>query len=114
MATSCADEYSAARRGLIRILAGTCLISLLLLSPVLAQAGVLSGTVAGVDGRPKPFAHIQLQGGARFAAVSDVTGKFTINNFTVGTYQVTIRQGDSTETQSVEIKSLSLALVVHW
>lgn len=114
MTTPLVHEFSAARRGLIRVLAGTCLTSLIPLSMVLAQTGVLTGTVAGVDGKPKPFARVQLQGSARFAAVSDVTGRFTINNFSGGTYQVTIRQGDSTETQTVEIKGFALALVVHW
>jgi hypothetical protein len=77
MTTPLAQEFSAARRGLVRILTGTCLSSILLLPPVFAQTGVLSGTVAGADGKPKPFARVQLQGAARFAAVSDVSGKFT-------------------------------------
>jgi hypothetical protein len=86
MTRSIAHGLSSARRGLVGILAGACLTSIFLLSPVHAQNGVLTGTVAGADGTPKSFARVQLQGAARFAAVSDVSGKFTINNFAPGTY----------------------------
>jgi hypothetical protein len=96
-----------------------CILSGMAASPGVAQpgaqTGTLTGAVTGADGQPKSFARVQLQGSAIFAAVTDVTGKFTINNFTVGgTYRIVIRQNDNVETQTRQIGDLSLALVVHW
>jgi hypothetical protein len=96
-----------------------CLLLALLPSPGhpqgAAQTGTLTGSIAGADGQPKSFARVQLQGSAVYAAVSDVTGKFTINNFTAGgTYRIIIRQNDNVETQTRQIKEWTLPLVVHW
>jgi Carboxypeptidase regulatory-like domain len=85
-----------------------------LLSSALAQDQTLTGTVLGADGQPKPFARVQLQGYAQFAAVSDVDGKFTIPNFKPGSYLVSIRQNDKVENQRQNIPGGTLTLQVKW
>jgi Carboxypeptidase regulatory-like domain len=79
-----------------------------------SAAGTLTGTVTGADGKPKSFAQVRLQGKAIYAAGTDVTGTFTIKDFTTGPYSITIRQNDNTETQSRTITDLTLQLFVHW
>jgi hypothetical protein len=106
-----------AMQGSRRWIAAAFLLSAVIFAPALAWAdpGMLTGTVKGTDGHPKSFARVQLQGSAIYAAVCDVAGKFTITKFTTGgTYQITVRQGDNVETQTQQIGSLSLPIVVHF
>jgi hypothetical protein len=94
-----------------------CLMLALIPSPshTQTQTATLTGSITGADGQPKSFARVQLQGSAVYAAVSDVSGKFTITNFTAGgTYRIVIRQNDNVETQTRQIKEWTLPIVVHW
>lgn len=91
-----------------------CVTSLLVAAAAFAQAVTLTGTVVGADKKPKPFARVQLQGQAQYAAVSDVNGRFTIPNFTPGTYAANIRQNDNVQKLTVDIKGTTTTLVVNW
>jgi len=91
-----------------------CIIPLLAAAAAFAQAFTLTGTVLGSDNKPRPFARIQLQGQAQYAAVSDVNGKFTIPNFTPGTYAANIRQNDNVQKLTVHIEGTTTTLVVNW
>ena len=91
-----------------------CIIALLAAAAAFAQAVTLTGTVVGADKKPRAFARIQLQGQAQYAAVSDVNGKFTIPNFTPGTYAANIRQNDNVQKLTVDIEGTTTTLVVSW
>jgi Carboxypeptidase regulatory-like domain len=101
---------------LSRVLLASC-ATFLLCSIVASQptTGELTGTVTGTDGTPKSFAHVQLQGSAIYAAVTDINGKFTVNQFATGaTYRITVRQDDNTETQTLKVTGWTLSVIVHW
>ena len=86
------------------------------ISPGFAQEGTLNGTVVGSDGRPRPFALVQLDGAAHYAAMTDAEGRFTITKVVPGSYVVRIRQGDNIESQQQTVSSgtSSLTLKVKW
>jgi hypothetical protein len=104
-----------ARSRIHGFLVGLCLLGISTPATTQPAAGTLTGIVTGVDGKPKSFAQVQLQGTAVYAAVTDVTGTFNVKSFTTGgSYRITIRQSDKTETQTQSITSLTLSIVVHW
>lgn len=88
--------------------------ALLLSASAFAQSMTLTGTVVGADGKPKPFARVQLQGQAQYAAVSSVNGTFVIQNFAPGTYVVNIRQGNDVQQLTADIRSATTTLTVKW
>ena len=102
------------RMSLRRFLLAGVTPALLLSAAALAQPVTLTGTVVGADGKPKPFARIQLQGKAQYAAVSNVNGTFIIQNFAPGTYVASIRQGDNVQQLTVDITGVTETLTVKW
>ena len=82
--------------------------------PGIAQEVTLNGAVVGADGRPRPFALVHLDGSARYTALADAAGRFTITRVVPGNYVVRIRQGDNVETQQQTISAGSLTLRVKW
>lgn len=55
-----------------------------------------------------------MQGQAVYAAVSDVTGKFTVMNFKTGTYLVNVRQNSNVQTLTQDIPGFTVTLTVKW
>ena len=103
-------------RLLTRVLVLALAAQLSWISPGIAQEVTLNGTVVGSDGRPRPFALVQLDGSARYAAMTDAEGRFTIRKVMPGSYVVRIRQGDNIESQQQTVSSgtSSLTLKVKW
>ena len=103
-------------RSLTRLLVLALAAQLSWISPGIAQEVTLNGTVVGADGRPRSFALVQLEGSARYAALTDAEGRFTIRKVTPGSYAVRIRQGDNIESlqQTVSSGTSSLTLKVRW
>ena len=103
-------------RRLTRVLVLTLVALLSWISPGIAQQMTLNGTVVGPDGRPRPFALVQLDGSARYAAMADAEGRFTITKMVPGSYVVRIRQGDNVESQQQTVSSGTgpLTLKVKW
>ena len=103
-------------RRVTRVLVLTLAALLSSISPGCAQTMTLNGTVVGADGRPRPFALVQLDGSARYAAMADAEGRFTITKLVPGSYVVRIRQGDNVESQQQTVSSGtgSLTLKVKW
>jgi hypothetical protein len=98
----------------VRRLLLACMTSAVLVTAAFAQPTTLTGTIVGADGKPKAFAQIQLQGQARYAAVSDVSGKFVIQNFTPGTYVANIRQNNNVQQLTVDINGATTTVAVKW
>ena len=101
------------RTSLLRFLLA-CIASTVLMAAAFAQSMTLTGTIIGADGKPKPFARIQLQGQARYAAVSDVSGRFTIPNFVPGTYVANVRQNGNVQQLTVDIAAPTTTVSVKW
>ena len=102
-------------RLLIRVLVLALAAQLSWVSLASAQV-TINGTVVGADGRPRPFALVQMEGAARYAAMADAEGRFTITRLVPGSYVVRIRQGDNVESQQQTVSSSTstLTLRVKW
>jgi hypothetical protein len=100
-------------RSLTRLLV-LALAAQLWVSAGIAQDATLRGEVVGADGRPRPFALVQMVGSVRYTAMADAAGRFTITGVVPGSYVVRIRQGDNVETQQQTINPGSLTLRVKW
>ncbi len=76
----------------------------------------VSGEVRGVDGLPKRFARVQLDGKGSYVAITNTRGEFSINNVIPGRYTVTITQGDNVQKFSMDLKDgpTPRKIIVKW
>jgi hypothetical protein len=104
----------------IRVGSGLTLAGLiLLLMTALPQAALaqvqVRGTVKGIQGDPKQFASVSLEGPGHYAAITDANGSFVIGDVAPGTYAVQVRQGDRHGNfPNVQVGEQSLDLTVKW
>ncbi len=98
----------------LRRLLVTLLFATLVGMPSLSQALDLGGQVRGVQGDPKKFATVQLDGPGSYVALTDANGRFSIKSVSPGQYRVKVTQGDKVQIFSMAIASGTLELVVKW
>lgn len=83
--------------------------------PVGSQERVdLRGVILGRDGAPQIRASIQLNGPARYVAITNAQGEFFLRNVVTGDYVITVFQEDKMQRFSVRVAGETLSLKVPW
>jgi len=99
------------------LLAGAFLVlfSLGVTREAFTQAEVpVSGRVKGLQGDPKQFVSVSLEGPGRYVAMTNAEGIFTIQSAIPGKYTVHVRQGDRVAVFTCDVGSSPVDLVVNW
>ena len=79
------------------------------------QTGVpVNGQVKGLQGDPKQFISVSLEGPGRYVAMTNAEGVFTIQSAIPGKYAVHVRQGDRVAVFTCDVGSSLIDLVVNW